>query len=640
VRDEAPTAEPRANAPRQRVEELGASLTAAGATVDRLAGAVAGANGHLQELERLLAAARDAQSAALESTDRVSQLEDELARRLAELQALREEQVRASAALSAEAQIRLEWETRANDGQRRVEELDALLGEQRGRLEELDAMLAQERGRVSERDEQLATQRERIDALEGQLADERARIQELEGLPAALRAQGEELEGQLAGERARSEHVEGLLAAERARTEALELQLASEQARLQLLDDELGEARTTAATSTQESNSARLRAEAARLDAEAARLEAEAYRQELETAKLETQRSRQEAAAALEQAQVALEDRAEAAGAGEPAAALEEPEPMRAEVAPLHEGPEPASEEPGAASEEPLDDSDEHHPVAEVDRSDQGEAVSGMEGSEAAEPRPDDQPAAGPVARLLLTPDDCARDEPEPDPEPDPEPGPEPEPDPEPEPELDAEPEPESEPTPARSGPPVPPPGPVGWSHSAQLALTAALVDCTSWRAVLTEAVRVIGSRGGWDAVVAWTLDGRAKRYSCTAIWCSEPDEMGRFQSAVWQSRQDRTETTLGRIANEGGLAWFGEPGADGDIHFAMLASEGLSNVVLVPVRHEQDTVAVLELCATEGGEPDEELWTALESVATEMSYVRQVLSTTEGSRWPSWRRS
>jgi len=179
---------------------------------------------------------------------------------------------------------------------------------------------------------------------------------------------------------------------------------------------------------------------------------------------------------------------------------------------------------------------------------------------------------------------------------------------------------------------------PLTWTTSAKLSLTAALVDCNSSRTVFAEAVRVIGSRGGWDSVIAWTLDSRAKRYTVSAMWCAT-DEMASFETEVRQLRQDINQSTIGRVASAGEIAWFSDPGADDDANLARAAAEGINLVVVLPVLREGETVAVLELCSRHQGEPDEALRAALEAMASELIFVQQLLSASESTRWPVWRR-
>ena len=185
---------------------------------------------------------------------------------------------------------------------------------------------------------------------------------------------------------------------------------------------------------------------------------------------------------------------------------------------------------------------------------------------------------------------------------------------------------------------PVAASSPLIWTTSAKLSLTAALVDCNSSRTVFAEAVRVIGSRGGWDSVIAWTLDTRAKRYTVTSMWCAT-DEMAPFENAIRQLRQDTRDSVLGRVAAGGQIKWFADPAADGDANLARAAAEGMNLVVVLPILREGETVAVLELCSRREGEPDEALRTALEAMASEPIFVQQLLSASESTRWPVWRR-
>ncbi|MGO9971463.1 MAG: GAF domain-containing protein [Solirubrobacteraceae bacterium] len=189
---------------------------------------------------------------------------------------------------------------------------------------------------------------------------------------------------------------------------------------------------------------------------------------------------------------------------------------------------------------------------------------------------------------------------------------------------------------------PVQPPGikvrtGPSWTHSAQLALASALVDCRSSRTVLSEGERVIGSRGGWDAVITWSRTSRSKRYVCSAIWSSEPHAMAQFEASTLQVRLDAYTSAIGRAAADGALTWYGDLGNEGDGHLAALASHGMASVVILPVRRDSETIAVLELCSRAAGELDEDLRKALETTADELAYVHTRLCATETTRWSWW---
>jgi hypothetical protein len=179
----------------------------------------------------------------------------------------------------------------------------------------------------------------------------------------------------------------------------------------------------------------------------------------------------------------------------------------------------------------------------------------------------------------------------------------------------------------------------LGWREAAELVVTA-LANCRSSRALLSEAVRVVGSNGGWDAVIAWTLDQRSDRYSCIATWCSHPGEMARFETAMWQVRQDREGTAVGRAAETGTIGWLSELEASSDPHLVSVTREGLTSIVVLPIRDEQGTVAVLELISRARTDQDDELEAELATIGGELARLHTGLVEAETKpRWTGGRR-
>ncbi len=400
---------------------------------------------------------------------------------------------------------------------------------------------------------------------------------------------GEHLDGLLAQERGRSAELEESHGRQRARAEELDGSLAAEQARAAELEAALADAQVSMATSAQDSKAARLRAEAAGLDAEAARLDAEAARLEAEASRLEAEASQQDVAIA--QREVMRSQRVAES-------AIEQMRALQAQW-------------------------DAEHNVAQAD----------VEAADATPPAGGEAVASGDAESstgldAAPPPDDGAGDD------------------------ADASP---SEHVPGDAAAaagvgadqhgvdgPVQPPGikvrtGPSWTHSAQLALASALVDCRSSRTVLSEGERVIGSRGGWDAVITWSRGARSKRYVCSAIWSSEPQEMAQFEASTLLVRLDADTSAIGRAAADGALTWYGDLGNERDDHLAALASHGMASVVILPVRRDSETIAVLELCSRAAGELNEDLRKALETTAEELAYVHTRLCATETTRWSWW---
>jgi GAF domain-containing protein len=202
----------------------------------------------------------------------------------------------------------------------------------------------------------------------------------------------------------------------------------------------------------------------------------------------------------------------------------------------------------------------------------------------------------------------------------------------------------------AASGPPADgptpaaprPPTPVGatssairWTEADQLILKTSLASCTSFQTVLSEAVRVIGSRAGWDAAIGWTLDPRSNRFAVAGMWCRAPGEMAAFETAMWQTRQDPEHSTIGKAAAATRPEAVSAPGSGVDSHLGALGSAGLATAVLVPLRHDQEALGVLELCTAEPVSLAEPGDPALEPIAAEIVGAhRRVADLAAAPRW------
>ena len=172
------------------------------------------------------------------------------------------------------------------------------------------------------------------------------------------------------------------------------------------------------------------------------------------------------------------------------------------------------------------------------------------------------------------------------------------------------------------------------WSHSAQLHLTAAQAGCRDWHSVVTETVRIVGSEGGWEAVIAWALDQRDNHYTCRATWCRAPDRMASFETAMWQVRQAGSGSPISDVATAAEPQLLSGLDAAADPHLTTIARAGMHTVVLVPVRHGLETAAVLELCTRAELNPDPELDIAVRVIAAGLANLHQLLTT---DRTPQW---
>jgi hypothetical protein len=180
---------------------------------------------------------------------------------------------------------------------------------------------------------------------------------------------------------------------------------------------------------------------------------------------------------------------------------------------------------------------------------------------------------------------------------------------------------------------------PLGWSHSARLALTASLADCASANRLLETAVRVIGTRGGWDAAIAWTRDTRSSNWTPVTCWTASPDAIDRFETLLKHLRVAGS-SAIAQAAFEGKINWFCEPVPQDDTSLTTMTGEGMSSFAVVPLKREPETTAVLQLCSRHEGRPGAELRLALDAMAVEVGSTYDALGGLESPKgWGRWRR-
>ena len=636
----AEVADPQGSDQNGRVERLGESLAAAGDRVLELERLLVDARAPFEELSRLIEEARHAQAVAVESTERVAELEQRLEAILTELEVVRKAHARDAAALSAESQLRSEWEARADEALGRIEELEATLAEVRTHNYQLENTVAHAEVSVA------------TSAQEANSARLRAEAARLDAEAARLEAQAYRQDVETAKLEAESSRHDVELAQQEANRFRLAAEAAFEQmhavrgeweATRDASPDvsDVGPFPSDFETPTAGQHEVEREAEAGASSANASHAEAEAEESPAESPHqgaadedTEVRVSAVEAEGRQAGGETEVWEREADAEPWEPETEPElwepeaEPETQEPETEPESWEPEaePEAQEPAVEPEAqaPVTEAETRQPAAEAEPRNFAWQME-SHATELTQPAAEDEPLTSSdeggteaeenqADHVDLEPEvtDAEKQSPE---------------------TGDAAAEEEvAAPTVAALS------SPLTWSHSAKLSLTAALVDCNSSRTVFAEAVRVIGSRGGWDSVIAWTLDARAKRYTVTAMWCAT-DEMAPFEEAIRQLRQDPKESTIGRVAASGQITWFADPGAEHDANLARAADEGMNLVVVLPVLREGETVAVLELCSRHEGEPDEALRTALEAMASELIFVQQLLSASESPRWPVWRR-
>jgi hypothetical protein len=172
------------------------------------------------------------------------------------------------------------------------------------------------------------------------------------------------------------------------------------------------------------------------------------------------------------------------------------------------------------------------------------------------------------------------------------------------------------------------------WSHGAQRALAASLADATEWRAGLKDALRVVGAEGGWDVVVAWCPDERARSLRCSGMWMSAPDRLNLFETVTWQRRLSPAASAVGHVAAGDHAHWFGDLTAAEDAQLKAAAGEGMRAALHVPIRHGGETSGVLELLTSQSVASNPETIAAMEAVGLQLAHFEYLLRRGAEPRW------
>jgi PAS domain S-box-containing protein len=172
------------------------------------------------------------------------------------------------------------------------------------------------------------------------------------------------------------------------------------------------------------------------------------------------------------------------------------------------------------------------------------------------------------------------------------------------------------------------------WDASSQRALAAALAGASEWRAVLKEAVKMLGSKGRWDAAVAWGPDERRGSMCCVAMWTDGESDLQKFETRTWQHRQDMSKTEFGRARSRQAPTCLLELQTAEDELLQAAAGLGINSAVLVPIRDERETIGMIELLSRSDASPPGELMVSLEAVALQLGGVAQLLNLAASPHW------
>jgi uncharacterized protein (DUF3084 family) len=158
------------------------------------------------------------------------------------------------------------------------------------------------------------------------------------------------------------------------------------------------------------------------------------------------------------------------------------------------------------------------------------------------------------------------------------------------------------------------------WGADVHHAAAAALARSSEWMTGLRDAVKSLGSMGGWDAICTWMPVDRRPVLRCSAAWTETSGDLAGFETSTWQQSQPLTGSALGKAFNAPGATWCTD--LTEDRRMIEVACHGMQTALLVPIRDGSRTVAVLEFLSRVSIGADTELSVPIESLALLLGHL------------------
>ena len=142
----------------------------------------------------------------------------------------------------------------------------------------------------------------------------------------------------------------------------------------------------------------------------------------------------------------------------------------------------------------------------------------------------------------------------------------------------------------------------------------------------------MLGQRGGWDLVVAWTPDHRGL-LRCVASWSAEP--LRELEQLTVRSPQPVDNSALGSALYARGpvLTRVARRGRRGRAASGRVGRRRATSTLLLPIREGVARIGLLELMSTGAGAPDEELVEAFEVVGLQLGQFAALMRCRSGRR-------
>ena len=172
------------------------------------------------------------------------------------------------------------------------------------------------------------------------------------------------------------------------------------------------------------------------------------------------------------------------------------------------------------------------------------------------------------------------------------------------------------------------------WDGTAQRAVSEAIAEVSDWRIALKEIVRVLGSHGGWDAVVAWCPEERRPSFCCVAMWTGHDPSLRALETQTWQARREPAAAEFGAARTRPGATCLATLDGAEDRLLQDAAAAGVGSVVYVPIRVDNEAIGVIELWSRRSAEPDADVVLFLEAIGLQLSSHAGLINAAAAPRW------
>lgn len=174
-----------------------------------------------------------------------------------------------------------------------------------------------------------------------------------------------------------------------------------------------------------------------------------------------------------------------------------------------------------------------------------------------------------------------------------------------------------------------------GWDGAAQVAVAETLGAITDMRVALMEIVGVLGTRGGWDAVVAWCPEERRPTMGCVGMWTGGAADLRGLETKTWQARRNPAAGEFGAAWTHNGATCMPDLGTADDRLLRDAAAAGMNAAVFIPIQAGQEKVGALEFWSRRSTPPNADVILFLEAIGLQLGSHAELISHAASPRWP-----